>query len=171
MKKFVPMLVLVLALAILLVGCGKSEEMKKMETDLFASVNKMHDEGMALMNKAKDMTGKIDETMAMCAKMAVDHPKEAAGHSDADLKAAKDKLGAAMTSMKDWMGGFKPYDANMKHEDVIAQMTKAKDGITKVKADFDGALAAATTAMDAHKAQAEEMMAKLAKGGKKMMKK
>lgn len=163
--------ILVLVLAIALTGCGKSAEMKKMEADLFASVNKMHNDGMSLMTKATETIGKIDETVSQCEKFAADHPKETVGHNDADLKAAKAKLAAAVGSMKEWMSGFKPYDENMKHEDVLAQLEKSKIGITKVKADFEGALAGASAALDAHKAQADEIMAKMAKTVKKVGKK
>jgi truncated hemoglobin YjbI len=169
MKKL--MILSAIALAVALSGCGKSAEMKKMEADLFASVNKMHVEGMGLMTKATAAIATVDETVAMCDKFVTEHPKEAAGHNHADLLAAKEKLSAGVTGMKEWMSGFKPYDEKMKHEDVIAQLGKSKEGIMKVKANLDAALAAAESAVTAHKAQADEIMAKLAKPAKKGAKK
>jgi hypothetical protein len=169
MKKL--LLLTAIAMAVALSGCGKSAEMKKMEADLFASVNKMHVEGMGLMTKATTMIATIDETAAMCDKFVAGHPKETAGHNHADLLSVKEKLAAGVTGMKEWMSGFKPYDENMKHEDVMAQLGKAKEGIMKVKADLDAALGAAESAVTAHKAQADEIMAKLAKPAKKGVKK
>jgi hypothetical protein len=171
MKRSLFPLMFIFAIPLLVAGCGKSAEMKKMESDLFASVKTMHDQGMAMMNRANDMASKIDETIAMQEKLAAEHPKEAVGASTDDLKAAKEKLSSAVTSMKEWMAGFKPYDPTMNHEEVMAQMSKAKDGIMKVKGDFDSGLAAASTAIDSHKAWADALMAKMSsmtkKGGKK----
>ena len=171
MKRYILPLVLVLAVALLLVGCGKSAEMKKMEADLYASVTKMHDEGMALMNMANDMLGKVDAAIAESEKLAADHPKDVEGHGMNDLVAAKQKLSAAVASMKEWMAGFKPYDPTKKHEEVLAQLNKEKDGVAKVKANFDEAIAAATTAIGTHTAFAAELAAKYAKPAKKGMKK
>jgi hypothetical protein len=65
--------------------------------------------------------------------------------------------------MKEWMSGMKPYDPTMDHTEAMAQLTKAKEGITKVKADFQDAISSATTALENHKAFAEEMLAKTVK--------
>jgi hypothetical protein len=156
--------------AMLIAGCGKSAEFKKLESDLFASVTAMHDDGMSLMNKGRDLSAKIDDAIAMYDSMAAKYPKEFEGHSNDDLKAAKEKLAGAAASMKDWMSGMKPYDPTMDHTEVMAQLTKAKDGITKVKGDFQEAISSATTALENHKAFAEEMAAKLAKTVKKVAK-
>jgi hypothetical protein len=59
----------------------------------------------------------------------------------------------------------------MDHVQVMAQLTNAKDGVTKVKGDFQDAISAATTALENHKAFAEQMAAKLAMGVKKVTKK
>lgn len=153
-------LLLVLAVAVLLAGCGKSAEMKQMETDLYKSVTTMHDEGMGLMNKANQALADIETSIAENEKLAAAHPKEVAAHSMDDLTAAKQKLTGAVTSMKEWMAGFKPYDPTKKHEEVMAELGKTKDGIAKVKANFDEALAAAKTAIDTHTAFATELAAK-----------
>jgi uncharacterized membrane protein len=170
MKQVVILSVLMIAAAVLIAGCGKSEEFKKLESDLYASVTAMHDDGMSMMNKGKDLSAKIDDAIAKYDSMAAKYPKQFQGQSSDDLKAAKEKLATATTSMKEWMAGMKPYDPTMDHTEVMAQLTKAKDGVTKVKADFQDAISAATTALDSHKALAEEMTAKLAKGMKKVTK-
>jgi hypothetical protein len=171
MKKNALLTLLIAGAVIYAAGCGKSDEFKKLESDLFASVTTMHDEGMSLMNKGRDLSARIDDATAMYDSMAAKYPKEFAGHSSDDLKAAKEKLETAAGSMKDWMSGMKPYDPTMDHTEAMAQLTKTKDGITKVKGEFQDAITAATTALDNHKALADEMAAKLAKTVKKVAKK
>ena len=155
---------------LVIAGCGKSEEFKKMEQDLLGSVTTMHDEGMSLMSKGNDLSAKLDGAIAMYDSMAAKYPKQFAGQSSDDLKAAKEKLSAAATSMKDWMASMKPYDATMDHTEVMNQLTAAKDGIVKVKAQFQEAFTAATTALENHKAFAEQMAAKVTRGVKKAVK-
>jgi chromosome segregation ATPase len=171
MKKSAFFPILVAGAALLLAGCGKSAEFKKLEADLFGSLSSLHDDGMALRNKGSDLSARIDDAIAMYDSMAAKYPKEFAGQSSDDLKAAKEKLANATTSMKEWMAGMKPYDPTMDHSEAMAQLTKAKEGITKVKADFQDAISSATTALEHHKAFAEEMSAKLATTVKKVAKK
>lgn len=171
MSRHILPLLLVLTVAVLIAGCGKSAQMKQMEADLYKSITTMHDEGMALMNKANEMLAGVDTSIAENEKLAAAHPKEVAAHSMDDLIAAKQKLAAAVVSMKEWMSGFKPYDPTKKHEEVMAELTKAKDGIAKVKVHFDEALAAAKTAIDTHTAFAAELMAKSQGPAKKSAKK
>jgi len=162
----------ILVAAILAIaGCGKSEEFKKLESDLVASVASLHEDGMSLMNKGNDLTAKVDDAIAMYDSMAAKYPKQFAGQSSDDLKAAKEKLSAAAASMKEWMSTMKPYDPTMDHTQVMNQLTAEKDGIVKVKTQFQEAFTAATTALDNHKAFAEQMAANLTKGVKKAVKK
>lgn len=169
MKHALTPLLVVIALAI--AGCGKSDELKKLESTLYGAVGKMHDDGMTLMNKGTDMSAKLDEAIAMIDSLAQKYPKQFAGHSTDDLKDAKAKIANAMASLKDWMSSFKPYDENMGHEEVMAQLSKAKEGITKVKADFESALTGASTALENEKAFAEQATAKLAGTAKKVARK
>ncbi|HUI66187.1 MAG TPA: hypothetical protein VL126_15190 [Bacteroidota bacterium] len=165
---FVPALV---AIGILLGGCGKSDELKKLEASLYGAVGKMHDDGMILMSKGSAMSGKLDQAIAMIDSLAKKYPKQFAGHNTDDLKDAKAKLDTATSSMKQWMADYKPYDENMGHEEVMAQLSKAKDGITKVKSDFQSALSAASTALENEKAFAEQATSKMAGAVKKVAKK
>jgi hypothetical protein len=171
MKQFAFFSVLLIGAAVLIAGCGKSEEFKKLESDMYASVTAMHDDGMSLMSKGTDLSARIDDAVAMYDSMAAKYPKQFEGQTSDDLKAAKDKLSAATTSMKKWMSEMKPFDPTMDHVQVMAQLTNAKDGVTKVKGDFQDAISAATTALENHKAFAEQMAAKLAMGVKKVTKK
>jgi hypothetical protein len=156
---------------LLIAGCGKSAEFKKLESDLFSSVTTMHDDGMSLMNKGRDLSAKIDDAIATYDSMAAKYPKVFEGQTSDDLKAAKEKLATAATSMKEWMAGMKPYDPTMDHTEVMTQLSNAKDGITKVKTQFQEAITAATTALENHKAFAEQMAGKLTASVKKVTKK
>ena len=112
-----------------------------------------------------------NDAIAMYDSMAAKYPKQFEGQSSNDLKAAKVKIATATISMKEWMSGMKPYDPTMDHGEAMAQLSKAKDEVTKVKAEFQEAINAATTALDSHKAAAEDMATKLAMGVKKAVKK
>jgi hypothetical protein len=171
MKKLAIFPALVLATAILIYGCGKSEEFKKMESTLYSSVMTLHDEGMTLMNKGSDLSAKIDAAMAQYDSLAAKYPKQFQGHSSDDLKAAKEKITGATSSLKEWMSSLKPYDPAAEHTEVMAQLTKEKDSITTVNADFQDAISAATAALDNHKALAESLTAKVATAVKKVTKK
>lgn len=171
MKQNALLPLLIACTALLVAGCGKSAEFKKLESDLFASVHSMHDEGMSLMNQGRDLSAKIDDAIATYDSMAAKYPKVFEGQSSDDLKAAKEKLAGAAASMKEWMAGMKPYDATMDHTEVMAQLTSAKEGITKVKGQFQDAITSATTALENHKAFAEQMASKLTASAKKVVKK
>jgi len=157
--------------ALLIAGCGKSAEFKKLESDLFASLATLHDEGMALMGKGSDLSAMINDAIATYDSLAAKYPKEFTGQSTDDLIAAKEKLANARASMKGWMAGMKPYDPTMDHTEAMEQLSKAKEGITKVNADYHDAISAATTAIENHRAFAEELTAKQARTMKKAARK
>ena len=154
------MVLSVLIAAILFVGCGKSDLQKKMETELNAAIMKLHDGQMASMKTMDDLTKQLDEVASMDDSLTRKNPKAAEGHSMDDLKAAKEKLAAVKADMTTWMSGHKPYDENMKHEEVMAQLTKDKDALTKIAADGQAAMSAATAAIESHKAFVQDLMAK-----------
>jgi hypothetical protein len=162
---------LAVLVAFVLAGCGKSEVQKKLESDLNSEVMKMHDATMATLAKAKDLSTQIDGAVAVQDSLAKRFPKAFEGKTTNDLTAAKEKLAGVKDEMDKWMKGHKPFDPNGKHEDILAQLKKDKDDLTKVKNDVEGALAAATTAIDAHKQLAADAVAKTVKIVKKVVKK
>ena len=171
MKHNVILPLIIVAAILAMAGCGKSAEFKKMEQDLVGSVTSMHDEGMSLMNKGSELSAKLDQAIAAYDSMAAKYPKQFEGQTSDDLKAAKGKLDAASASMKDWMSSMKAYDPTMDHTQVMDQLTKEKDGIVKVKNQFQEAFTAGATALENHKAFAEQLAANLTKGVKKAVKK
>ena len=151
------------AVALLLAGCGKSDAQRALETGLNDEITKMHDAGMGLYNQAKDLTGQIDAAIASHDSLANKYAKKFTGHSADDLRAAKDKVTAAMASMDAWMKDFKPYDPEVPHEQVLVSLNKTKDDVMKVKADLEGAIGGAMASMDAHKAFVEQALKGVAK--------
>ena len=158
MKKVV---LLLTAVAFVLAGCGKSDEQKKMEADLWAQVTKLHDGQMAQVKGFDDLLGKVDATVAMHDTLAMKFPKELAGHNMDDLTAAKEKLTAVKASMDTWMKEFKPYNVDMPHTEAMTTMKKNVEDLTKMGTEIEGAIGAANTALDSHKAFAADLMTKM----------
>jgi uncharacterized protein YacL (UPF0231 family) len=149
--------------AVVLSGCGKSAEIKSMETALNTEVMKLHDEQMGAMKQVDDLIGQLDGAVAMHDSLVAAHPKETVGHMADDLKGAKEKLIVAKQEVNAWMAGHKPYDVKMKHEEVMAQLTKDKDALMKTKDDIEAGITAALTAIESHKQAAQQLLAKLPK--------
>jgi len=156
-------IMLAVMVAFVLTGCGKSEVEKKLESDLNSEVMKMHDAAMATITKGKDLASQLDKSVAMHDSLAKLYPKAFEGTTTDDLKAAKEKLASVKGEMDKWMQGHKPYDPNMKHEEVLAQLKKDKDDLMKIKNDVDGALSGATTVLEGHKQHAADLLSKAAK--------
>jgi hypothetical protein len=157
----------VLLLAGLLAGCGKSGDQLKLEADLNAEVLKLHDAGMAAMKEATATMGGIETTLGKHDSLVKAFPKQTAGHPADDLTAATEKLKAARAAMDTWMKSYRPYDKDVKHDAVMAQMTKEKEALTKINADIQAAVTAGKAAIGAHQKAADDLMAAMKKHGRK----
>jgi hypothetical protein len=157
-----------LLVAFVLAGCGKSEVEKKLESDLNNEVMKMHDVAMASLAKAKDLD--LDGVMATQDSLAKLFPKVFEGKNTDDLKAAKEKLAGVKAEMEKWMQGHKKYDPAMNHTEVLAQLKKDKDAVTKINDEVQSAVTAATAAVESHKQLAADAAAQAMKGVKKVVK-
>lgn len=162
---------LALLIAFVLAGCGKSEVQKKLESELNSEIMKMHDATMATITKAKDLASQLDGAVAVQDSLAKLYPKAFEGKTTDDLKAAKEKLAGVKDEMDKWMKGHKPFDPNGKHEEILAQLKKDKEDLTKIKNDAEGAFTAATTAIDSHKQLVTDVASKTVKTVKKVVKK
>jgi predicted nucleic acid-binding Zn-ribbon protein len=162
---------LAVLIAFVLAGCGKSEVQKKLESELNNEVTKVHDAAMATMTKGKDLASQLDGAVAIQDSLTKLYPKAFEGKTTDDLKAAKEKLAGVKDEMDKWMKGHKAYDPNGKHEELLAQLKKDKEDLTKIKGDVEGAFAAATTAIDSHKQLVADVTAKTVKTVKKVVKK
>jgi outer membrane murein-binding lipoprotein Lpp len=160
MKQLPVVVVAVLCLGLLLAGCGKSAEMKKLEADLNAEVMKMHEEQMKLMDGMQGLASQIDQVTAQHEELAKKFAKKMEGHSTDDLVAAKKQLTAAEETMNTWMKNFKRYDETLDHTEVMGQLTKYKDELTALQTQIDGAMTAAKSAITAHTDFANQLTAK-----------
>jgi hypothetical protein len=155
MKQMLLALSLVMLVAVLLAGCGKSEEMKKIEAALNKEVMDKHDEIMKSVSQLDDFTAQIGTAMAKHDELVKKYPKLTEGHTAADLVAAQEKISAAKASMDTWMRTFKPYDPEGKHEEVVAGLGVEKDELLALQKQFDEAITAAKVALTTHTTSAE----------------
>lgn len=143
--------------ALLFAGCGKSDEMKKLEAGLNTEIQQKHDDLMKAMAGLDDASTQITSVIAKHDSLLKLFPKQLAGHDTADLVAAKGKLETAKAAMNAWMKGFKPYDPAAKHEDVMASLNKTKDDLTAIGTQLQEALTASKEAIANHAKIADEL--------------
>jgi len=163
MKNVLLALSLVIVVAILLAGCGKSEEMKKIETALNTEVMAKHDALMKSMSGLDDLTAQITAATTKCDEMVKKYPKLTKEFSTADLTAAQEKIASAKSAMEMWMKGFKPYDPELKHEDAVTALTANKDALAAMEKQFTEAMDAAKGAVANSNKMADDLMAKVGK--------
>ena len=160
--------VITMVLTVALVGCGKSPEEKKMESEMSTEVTKLLDENKAALEQVSSLINQVDVTIARRDSMVVAHPKETAGHSVEDLQNAKTRLAAAQDALEKWLKAYRPYNEGMKHQEAMNNLKRAKEDLTNAKTNIDEASAAANTAIDHHAKLFDELTAQLAKpAGKK----
>lgn len=154
---------MLVAASLLLAGCGKSDEIKKLEASLNTEVMQRHDDLMKAMSGLDAAGEELRTALSKHDSLAKLFPKEFAGQETTDLVAAKEKLEAAKASMMTWMKGFKPYDPLAKHEEVMSLLKKTITDLGVVEHQFQEARTAATEAVAAHAKATDELAAKLPK--------
>lgn len=153
---------LLFVLAAALVGCGKSADMKKLEADLNAEIQKVHMKQMSSMKVLDSLTASLDATMAKHTELAAQFPK-APVHPVDDIAAAKEQVAAAKSAMDSWMKAYKPYDETLPHEQVMAQLNKDMQGLMGMQTQLDAAMKGASDVITSHAKAAEEVVAKFGK--------
>ncbi len=156
-----------LAAAILVAGCGKSADQKKMEADLNAEVMRIHHDQMKEMNAIRDLMGRIDMELAAYDRLVREHPRQMAGRTPDDLVDAKKMLLAAKGAMEGWMSGYTMYHEGMKHEEAMAKLTKDREDLANVQLKIDAAKKAAAEALDAHRKIADQVASAAPRRGTK----
>jgi methyl-accepting chemotaxis protein len=167
MKRTIRAVALLAVTAFLVAGCGKSADQKKLEADLNAEIGKLHEYQMAMIEKIKVMSADLDGAVATFDSLAKARPKETAGRTADDMKAAKEKLTAVQTAMDAWMATYKPVDENMNHAEALVALAKNKADLTKTTGDALEAMKSAAAALENHKTFAADLMAKATKKFKK----
>jgi len=154
---------LLLIVAAALVGCGKSADMKKLESDLNAEIQKVHEKQMASMKVLDSLTASLDVAMAKHTELAAKFPKALEGHSAGDIAAAKEQIAGAKSAMDSWMKAYKPYDETLAHEQVMAKLNKDMEGLMGTQTQLDAAMKGASDVITGHAKAAAEVMAKFDK--------
>lgn len=149
--------------SLLLAGCGKTADQKKLESDLNDQVQKLHDVGMSKMSQLADFSTQIDKALAKHDSLAKAYPKQFAAHPVDDLKAAGEAIAAAKTSMATWMKAYKKFDPEAPHEANMAKLNKDVTELTKLNGTIESAVTGATNALDSHATAAAELVAKVIK--------
>lgn len=168
MKKSIYLSAILSLSLILVTGCGKSDEQKKMESDLNEEVQKLHDEGMELSTELSGLQTDLTDKLAKKDSLANAVAKELAGTSTDAVNASIAKIKSSTEAMNNWMMNHKGYDEKAKHEEVIATLTTEKEAVSKVKTDLEAALAdAKSTVATLDSAIADLSAKKPAKGKKK----
>lgn len=154
---------LLLVVAAALVGCGKSADMKKLEADLNAEIQKVHEKQMASVKVLDSLTASLDAAMAKHTELAAKYPKALTGHAADDIVVAKEQIAGAKSAMDAWMKAYKPYDETLPHEQVMAQLNKDMEGLMAMQTQLDGAMKSASDVITGHTKAADEVIAKFGK--------
>jgi hypothetical protein len=163
MKKLLFVTLAIVAIAMLIAGCGKSDEMKKLEAGLNTEVMQKHDD---IMKQISGLDGLVDKITALTSQqdsLAKLFPKQFAGMQTTDLLAAKEKLQAAKEAMNAWMKDFKPYDPEGKHELVMASLGKTKGDLIVVEKQVSEAMTMAKDVVAKQASMVDAIAAKLPK--------
>lgn len=167
MKKLIKLTALFSVVALLMFGCGKTDEQKKMESDLNDEVQKLHDEGMALSTELSGLQADLSAKLAKKDSLANAVAKELAGTSTEAVNASIAKIKSSTEAMNNWMMNHKGYDEKAKHEEVIATLTTEKEAVSKVKTELEAALTDAKSTVSTLDSAIAELVAKKPAKGKK----
>lgn len=162
--------VLVALLALAIVGCGPSAEEKKMVDDLTAEVKSMVDNASNSVGKLEGVAGEITAAIAGADSLAKKYPKETASITSAvdQLKSAKDRVMSVKDNVSAWLAQFKlPSLETMKFDQVLSELKKQKEELSTATSEIEGALSAATSALDSYKNLASGFATKVAAKMKK----
>ncbi len=163
MKQMLLALSLVVLVAVLFAGCGKSAEMQKIEAALNMEVMDKHEAIMKLVPDMDSLTAQISRVMAKHDALVKQYPALTTGHTAGDLVAAQEKIAAAKSAMDSWMRAFRPYDQDAKHDAVLAGLNTQKDELTAIMKQFAEARTAALEAIAAHEVAADKVLSQVPK--------
>ena len=154
-------LALVLALAgLVLSGCGKSAEERRLESELWTKVKALHDTTMAHVMEFGDLEQKIDDAVTRHEELAKRYGRKLKGHSTDDLVTARAALESLRTKMENWMKGFKPYDESLPHQDAMASLEVSLKWLTGMQGELKRGMQQADDALQAHEQAALSVMKK-----------
>ncbi len=140
----------VVAIGILLVGCGKPTQTEsevagnndteipddvQVEQTLYDEVIAVHDEIMPKLEDMMNLKGDLQEKVDLLKQD--DQQSEKVAEMDLAIK----NLEGADEAMMNWMRNFKPQRDNVSHDEVVEYYTKQKVSIDSVKMLMENAMA------------------------------
>lgn len=161
MKTALTITVAVLTLAI--IGCGPSAEQKKMLSDLTSEVTTMINDTKSSLGELEGLGSQLSSALASGDSLKMKFPKDSTSIQAAlaQLTSAKDRVAGVKENVQAWIDSYKAPDlANMKFDQVIADLTKAKNDLTEAKTEVQGAMSAASTALEGFNTMFTNMMSK-----------
>lgn len=127
----------------LLAGCGKSAEFKKLEADLNERIIKGHEAQMAKIPQLDTLLAQLNNALT---------PFEARGTAAQDapaLLSARDHLQASKEAMESWMSNYQPYNEGTRHDIAMAQLQSTLNSLEQIGRQLDTGLAETAAALDA----------------------
>ena len=128
---FVPLL-MVLALALIVAGCGKTSEQRKMEQELNAEVTALRSDVESNVAGFTELQTKLDATLQMHKQLVKRYAKKMKGHTADDIPVAKQGLDAAKNEAQTVLMALKNYDEKMEHDQAMARLKHDKESLVKI---------------------------------------
>ncbi len=141
-------------------ACGKSKDLIEKEKILNTEVMKLHDDLMAMQKELDGLDVQLDAALTRHNELAKDKAlaKKTGNHNADDIIAAKGMISTAKEGMSAWMKGFKKYDPNKPHEEVMKSLKADIDALMKIKSDMEAASSAGKKAVEDHATFAGSLM-------------
>jgi ABC-type transporter Mla subunit MlaD len=158
-------LIVVVALAVgVLAGCGPTQEQQKMLADLTTEVTSMVNTAQSSLGNLDNMAGELTSALSQGDSLAKKFPKDAPAidAAVARLKSAGDRVTAVKGNVSAWIENYKAPDlTKLKFDEAISDLKKNKDDLTAATSEIQGALSAATDALNNYKGVAAGLMTKV----------
>jgi ABC-type transporter Mla subunit MlaD len=148
-----------------MIGCGPNAEQQKMVADLTGEVSSMVNDATAALGNMDNVAGQITSALSGADSLAMKFPKDTTSIMGIanQLRSAKDRLMSVKDNVGDWLKAYKtPSLETMKFDEVVSVLKKSKDELTTAASEIQGAMGAASSALDGYKNLASGYMSKIA---------
>ena len=152
--------VLVAALALVITGCGKTQEQQKMENALNAEVKTLQNDVESSLASFAGLQARLDATLKMHKELAKKYAKKMKGHTAEDVTAAKKGLDAARNEAETALKALTTYNKEMNHEQAMLKLKQDSKSLTMIKDKIVGAMSAADSAIANHEKMKSSLTAK-----------
>jgi hypothetical protein len=152
--------VLFAAMALIITGCGKTQEQLKMEKALNTEVKTLQKDVESNLAGFSDLQARLDATLKMHKELAKKYAKKMKGYTAEDVTAAGKGLDAAKVEAETALKALKAYDKEMDHEKAVLKLKQDKQSLTMIKDKIVGATSSANTAITNHEKMKSQLTAK-----------